>query len=155
MSGKLIALTLAYAFSIFVLLLLLIRSRLSMAVRLSVVLAGAVFYLLHYFSLSSLQGWPSSARLPKHSRCMRGSSRNPILPRINRDTFIFGFRPRSGMCPARTPCPTAAFFTTGLKPPRQDATRASFSKDGQTAAAQSGFQIPRGDFPQRKKLQRR
>ncbi|HCX88360.1 MAG TPA: hypothetical protein DG761_10075 [Gammaproteobacteria bacterium] len=65
MSGKLIALTLAYAFSIFVLLLLLIRSRLSMAVRLSVVLAGAVFYLLHYFSLSSLQGWPSSTRLPE------------------------------------------------------------------------------------------
>ena len=65
MSGSLIVLTVTYAFGLFVLLLLLIRSRLSMTIRLAVVLAGGVFYLLHFFSLNELRGWPSDAPLPE------------------------------------------------------------------------------------------
>ncbi len=65
MSSSLVVLTLTYAFCLFVLLLLVVRSRLSLAVRLSVVLAAGGFYLLHYFSLNELQGWPSDSPLPK------------------------------------------------------------------------------------------
>jgi hypothetical protein len=64
-SGSLIVLTVTYAFGLFVLLLLLIRSRLSITVRLAVVLAGGVFYLLHFFSLNELRGWPSDSPLPE------------------------------------------------------------------------------------------
>ena len=65
MSSSLVVLTLTYAFCLFVLLLLVVRSRLSLAVRLSVVLAAGGFYLLHYFSLSKLQGWPVESPLPE------------------------------------------------------------------------------------------
>jgi len=64
-SSHVVGLALAYAFVLFVLLLLLIRARLSLAMRLSVVLIASGFYLLHYFSLSELQGWPSDSPLPK------------------------------------------------------------------------------------------
>ena len=66
MSSSLVVLTLTYAFCLFVLLLLVVRSRLSLAVRLSVVLAAGGFYLLHYFSLNELQGWPSNSSLPEN-----------------------------------------------------------------------------------------
>ena len=65
MSSHVVMLTLAYAFALFVLLLLLIRARLPLAMRLSVVLVGSAFYLLHFFSLSELQGWPSDSSLPE------------------------------------------------------------------------------------------
>ena len=44
MTGNLIVLTVTYVFSLFVLLLLLIRSRLSFTARASVVLAASAFY---------------------------------------------------------------------------------------------------------------
>ena len=65
MTGNLIVLTVTYVFSLFVLLLLLIRSRLSFTARASVVLAASAFYLIHFFSLKTLQGWPSQSSLPE------------------------------------------------------------------------------------------
>ena len=65
MSSHVVVLTLAYAFVLFVLLLLLIRARLSLTLRLSVVLVASGFYVLHYFSLGELQGWPSDSALPE------------------------------------------------------------------------------------------
>ena len=65
MTGNLIVLTVTYVFSLFVLLLLLIRSRLSFTARASVVLAASAFYLMHFFSLNTLQGWPSQSSLPE------------------------------------------------------------------------------------------
>ena len=65
MSSHVVVLSLAYAFVLFVLLLLLIRARLSWTLRLSVVLVATGFYLLHYFSLSELQGWPVDSALPE------------------------------------------------------------------------------------------
>ena len=65
MTGNLIVLTVTYVFSLFVLLLLLIRSRLSFTARALVILAGSVFYLIHFFSLNTLQGWPSQSSLPE------------------------------------------------------------------------------------------
>ena len=65
MTGSLIALTATYAFALFVLLLLLVRSRLSLKARVSIVLAGSAFYLAHFFSLNALQGWPSQSSLPE------------------------------------------------------------------------------------------
>ncbi len=65
MTGSLIALTATYAFALFVLLLLLVRSRLSLKARVSIVLAGSAFYLVHFFSLNALQGWPSQSSLPE------------------------------------------------------------------------------------------
>ncbi len=64
MTAKVLGLALSYAFIAFVLLLLLIRARLSMTARLTVVLAAAAFYLLHFFSLNSLRGWPTEDALP-------------------------------------------------------------------------------------------
>ena len=65
MTGSLIALTATYAFALFVLLLLLVRSRLSQKARVSIVLAGSAFYLAHFFSQNALQGWPSQSSLPE------------------------------------------------------------------------------------------
>ena len=65
MTGNLIVLTVTYVFGLFVLLLLLIRSRLSFTARASVVLAGSAFYVIHFFSLNTLQGWPSQSSLPE------------------------------------------------------------------------------------------
>ncbi|MBE31066.1 MAG: hypothetical protein CL401_07510 [Acidiferrobacteraceae bacterium] len=65
MTNSLIVLTSTYVFGLFVLLLLLIRSRLALKTRLSVVLAGSAFYLIHFFSLNTLQGWPSQSLLPE------------------------------------------------------------------------------------------
>lgn len=65
MTASLVVLTAAYAFALFVLLLLLVRSRLSLKARVSVLLAGSAFYLAHFFSLSALQGWPSQSSLPE------------------------------------------------------------------------------------------
>ncbi len=65
MTGSLFVLTVTYVFGLFVLLLLLIRSRLSFAARASVVLAGSAFYVIHFFSLNTLQGWPSQSSLPE------------------------------------------------------------------------------------------
>ena len=65
MTSSLIVLTATYAFALFVLLLLLIRSRLSRKARVSVVLAGSAFYLAHFFSLNAMQGWPSQSSLPE------------------------------------------------------------------------------------------
>ena len=65
MTGSLIALTATYAFALFVLLLLLVRSRLSLKARVSIVLAGSAFYLAHFFSLNALQGWLSQSSLPE------------------------------------------------------------------------------------------
>ena len=65
MTTSLVVLTATYAFALFVLLLLLVRSRLSLKTRVSVVLAGSAFYLAHFFSLSTLQGWPSQSSLPE------------------------------------------------------------------------------------------
>jgi len=64
-TGNLIVLTVTYVFSLFVLLLLLIRSRLSFTARALVILAGSAFYLIHFFSLNTLQGWPSRSSLPE------------------------------------------------------------------------------------------
>ena len=65
MTGNLIVLTVTYVFGLFVLLLLLIRSRLSFTTRASVILAGSAFYVIHFFSLNTLQGWPSQSSLPE------------------------------------------------------------------------------------------
>lgn len=65
MTGSLIVLTVTYVFGLFVLLLLLIRSRLSFTARASVLLAGSAFYVIHFFSLNTLQGWPSQSSLPE------------------------------------------------------------------------------------------
>ncbi len=64
MTGSLFVLTVTYVFGLFVLLLLLIRSRLSFTARASVLLAGSAFYVIHFFSLNTLQGWPSQSSLP-------------------------------------------------------------------------------------------
>ena len=65
MTASLFVLTVTYVFGLFVLLLLLIRSRLSFAARASVVLAGSAFYVIHFLSLNTLQGWPSQSSLPE------------------------------------------------------------------------------------------
>ena len=65
MTGNLIVLTVTYVFGLFVLLLLLIRSRLSFTTRTLVILAGSAFYVIHFFSLNTLQGWPSQSSLPE------------------------------------------------------------------------------------------
>ena len=65
MTGSLFVLTVTYVFGLFVLLLLLIRSRLSFTARALVILAGSVFYVIHFFSLNTLQGWPSQSSLPE------------------------------------------------------------------------------------------
>jgi len=62
---SLVVLTATYAFALFVLLLLVVRARLSLKTRASVVLAGSAFYLAHFFSLNTLQGWPSQSSLPE------------------------------------------------------------------------------------------
>ena len=80
MSSHVVVLALAYAFVLFVLLLLLIRARLSLTLRLSVVLVASGFYLLHYFSLSELQGWPVDSPLPEEFtlHAWRIQESNPI-----------------------------------------------------------------------------
>ena len=65
MTTSLVVLTATYAFALFVLLLLVVRARLSLKTRASVVLAGSAFYLAHFFSLNTLQGWPSQSSLPE------------------------------------------------------------------------------------------
>ncbi len=65
MTTSLVVLTATYAFALFVLLLLLVRSRLSRKARVSIILAGSAFYLAHFFSLNALQGWPSQSSLPE------------------------------------------------------------------------------------------
>ena len=65
MTASLFVLTVTYVFGLFVLLLLLIRSRLSFTTRALVILAGSAFYMIHFFSLNTLQGWPSQSSLPE------------------------------------------------------------------------------------------
>lgn len=65
MTASLFVLAVTYVFGLFVLLLLLIRSRLSFTTRASVILAGSAFYVIHFFSLNTLQGWPSRSSLPE------------------------------------------------------------------------------------------
>ena len=65
MTASLFVLTVTYVFGLFVLLLLLIRSRLSFTARALVILAGSAFYVIHFLSLNTLQGWPSQSPLPE------------------------------------------------------------------------------------------
>ncbi|HCK76829.1 MAG TPA: hypothetical protein DHW07_06760 [Gammaproteobacteria bacterium] len=65
MSSSLILLTITYAFGLFVLLLFLIQSRLQFSLRIFVILAGTAFYLVHFFSLDALRGWPTDSPLPE------------------------------------------------------------------------------------------
>ena len=65
MTASLFVLAVTYVFGLFVLLLLLIRSRLSFTARVLMILAGSAFYLIHFLSLNTLQGWPSQSSLPE------------------------------------------------------------------------------------------
>lgn len=65
MTRDLVMLSASYAFVVFVLLLILIRSRLAVWLRVIAVLLAAGIYVLHFYSLENLRGWPTAAELPE------------------------------------------------------------------------------------------
>ncbi|MEK9743838.1 MAG: hypothetical protein VW493_08080 [Gammaproteobacteria bacterium] len=66
MTSNLIFLSATYAFVLFVLLLILARAKSAFALRLVIIALAGVSYIVHFFSLDQLRGWPTTAALPEH-----------------------------------------------------------------------------------------
>ncbi|MEK9942789.1 MAG: hypothetical protein ACPHCM_05335 [Arenicellales bacterium] len=65
MTDSLILLSITYAFVLFVMLLILTRSRYPLGLRFAVIALAAGVYVTHFFALDALRGWPTTTALPK------------------------------------------------------------------------------------------
>jgi hypothetical protein len=82
-----IFLTLAFIFTTVVLLGLFIRSEWGYPIKAAAISLAAIFYILIYFSIIGMQGWPTEASLPEDVEVVWGYV-DPPNKKIGKDGFI-------------------------------------------------------------------